>query len=164
MIVILRNPVSRAYSAWQMYRSFANNPHEHLKNITDYRTFTEAIQQELNPELNTAKYPYDYINRGKYVEQLENYYQYFGKDSILILNFDSLKNDLDSFLKDTCNFLNIEKFSEIKIKQFKEKKHNQGKYYFEKTAQDEEMLTFLKDYYHTYNQELYDLLGYSYDW
>ena len=162
MIVLLRNPVTRAYSGWRMYHSFSNNPHKHMKNITDYRTFAEAIQEELNPEFNTAKYPYDYINRGKYIEQLENYYQYFNRDNILILNFDLFKNDLDSLLNKTCEFLEIQNFSETKIKQFKEEKHNVGKY--QKSSEDEETLEFLKHYFKPFNERLYQLLDYNYDW
>lgn len=47
MIVLLREPASRAYSAWNMYYSFANLP---LKiQDADPRNFSEAITQELYP-------------------------------------------------------------------------------------------------------------------
>ncbi|MEQ8464899.1 MAG: sulfotransferase domain-containing protein [Coleofasciculus sp. E1-EBD-02] len=53
MIAILRNPVDRAYSAWQMYHSYSNLPLKHLRDRADTRAFTEAIDQEFNPESNT---------------------------------------------------------------------------------------------------------------
>lgn len=162
MIVLLRNPVSRAYSGWRMYHSFEDNIHQKLKDITDYRSFSQAIKEELNPELNTAKYPYDYINRGKYLEQLENYYQYFQKENILILDFEMLKNNLDLLLNKICSFLEIKHFSMEQLSIFKEKKYNVGKH--KKCFEDEETLEFLKDYFKPFNQKLYDFLGINYNW
>ncbi|WP_373479523.1 sulfotransferase domain-containing protein [Geminocystis sp.] len=162
MIVLLRNPVDRAYSGWQMYHSFGNNSYQMLKDITDYRSFSEAIKEELNPALNTAKYPYNYINRGKYVQQLENYYRYFDKDNLLILDFEMLKNNLDLLLNQVCDFLEIEKFSSSQLNKLKEEKHNVGKY--QKTDEDKETIEFLIEYFKPFNEKLYELLNYSYNW
>jgi len=164
MIAVLREPVSRAYSAWQMYHSFAENPNDNLRSIADHRTFAEAIEQELNPESNTAKYPYDYIDRGKYIEQLENYYNYFDRDNILVLNIDEFRENLELVLNRTCDFLEIEKFSQEKIHGLYTEKHNTGKYKFSKTPEDEENIEFLKTYFTPFNDKLYDLLGTRFNW
>ncbi|MEQ9485775.1 sulfotransferase domain-containing protein [Coleofasciculus sp. F4-SAH-05] len=164
MIAVLREPVSRAYSAWQMYHSFSDNPNQSLRAIADTRSFAQAIEQELNPESNTAHYPYDYIDRGKYVEQLENYYKYFDKNQILILNVDQFRKDLASTLNSVCRFLEIEDFPQEKIRQFQEKKHNVGKYKFNKTQADKEKMEFLKTYFNYFNEKLYKILDIRYDW
>ncbi|MEQ9552860.1 MAG: sulfotransferase domain-containing protein [Coleofasciculus sp. G3-WIS-01] len=162
MIAILRNPVDRAYSAWQMYHSYSSLPHKHLRERADERTFTEAIEQEFNPESNTAKYPYNYINRGKYVQQLENYYNYFDKDKILVLNFAAFSNDLGSSLNQVCEFLNIEHFYQEAIQQFQKEKYAAAKYV--SSSDDDQVLDRLKDYFAPYNEKLYTLLGHRYDW
>ncbi|MCP2727423.1 sulfotransferase domain-containing protein [Limnofasciculus baicalensis] len=162
MIAILRNPVSRAYSAWHMYHSFGDNPHKHLREITDPRDFADAINQELDGNFQNVKYPYDYINRGEYVNQLENYYNYFNKDSLLVLNFDLFKQDLDGMLNSVCDFLNIERFDRAVLDEFKIKKHNVGKY--DKSTADEEVMEPLKDYFNPFNEKLYHLLGERYNW
>ena len=164
MIAVLREPVSRAYSAWQMYHSFADSPNDNLKNIADHRTFAEAIEQELNSESNTAKYPYDYIERGKYAEQLKNYYAYFDKNNILVLNVKSFREALGLALNQVCDFLNLEKFPQEIIQQFRDEKHNVGKYKFNKTSEDEKKIEYLKKYFTPFNEELYELLDCRYDW
>jgi len=162
MIAILRNPVDRAYSAWQMYHSYSNLPLKHLRERADDRSFAEAIEQEFNPESNTAKYPYNYINRGKYVQQLENYYNYFDKDQILVLNFATFGDDLGSSLNQICDFLNIEHFSQEAIQQFQKEKYAAAKYV--RSSDDDQVLERLKDYFSPYNEKLYTLLGHRYDW
>jgi DNA-binding transcriptional MerR regulator len=162
MITLLRNPVDRAYSAWQMYHSYSSLPHKHLRERADERTFTEAIDQEFKPESNTAKYPYHYLDRGKYVQQLENYYNYFDPDNLLILNFEQFGKDLGASLNQICDFLTIEPFSQEKIQQFQEQKYAAATYL--KNPDDHQVLEQLKDYFAPYNEKLYRLLGYRYDW
>lgn len=163
MIAILRNPVDRAYSAWQMYHSFADNSIDFLREIADTRTFAQAIDQELNGP-NTAQYPYDYIDRGKYVYQLKNYYQTFDQNGLLLLNFNHFKKDLTGLLNQTCDFLELERFSEEKLQEFQQTKYNKGKYKYEKTEEDLKVLEELKAYFVPYNQELYNFLGEDYNW
>lgn len=162
MIAILRNPVDRAYSAWQMYHSYSNLPLKHLRERADERSFAEAINQEFNPESNTDKYPYNYINRGKYVQQLENYYNYFDKDKVLVLNFAAFGDDLGSSLNQICDFLNIEYFSQEAIQQFQQEKYAAAKYV--RSSDDDQVLEQLKNYFAQYNEKLYTLLGHRYDW
>ncbi len=162
MIAILREPVKRAYSAWQMYQSFFDNPHDHLRVTAEERTFAEAIEQELQGRAKEAKYPYDYVDRGKYAEQLERYYQHFDRNQILVLNFALFKEDLELLLNQVCNFLEIEPFTPETLKQFKQKKHNVGKY--EVDPADQAVMDQLKEYFVPYNQKLYDLVGQNYNW
>ncbi|MEB3279609.1 MAG: sulfotransferase domain-containing protein [Lyngbya sp.] len=162
MIALLRNPVDRAYSAWQMYHSYSYNPHQHLRNRADERSFFEAIQQELNPELNQAKYPYNYLNRGKYVEQLENYYTYFNREKILLLSFDDFCQNLESVLNQVCNFLEIDSFSLPQIEKFRQEKHAAAPY--KTNPQDNEVMAKLQDYFLPFNERLYNLVNRDYGW
>jgi hypothetical protein len=166
MIAVLREPVSRAYSAWQMFHSFADIDNDHLRRFFDQRSFAEAIEEELLPNFDHSKYPfrYDYIDRGKYVYQLENYYKYFNKESILVLSVDEFRQNLGSALNKICQFLNIEPFASETIQELQQKKYNKGTYHFEKTPADREKLEFLKDYFVTFNEKLYALLGERYNW
>ncbi|MGL5080467.1 MAG: sulfotransferase domain-containing protein [Microcoleaceae cyanobacterium] len=161
MIAVLRDPAKRAYSAWQMYHSFSDNPHQHLRDIADERSFADAVDQELNDSGHTD-YPFDYVNRGKYADQLKNYYKYFSRDNILVLSMDQLHKDLSSTLTSVCEFLGIQQFSPSQIEQLQEKKHNVGKY--EKADADQVIIDQLKTYFLPFNEELYDLLGCRYSW
>ncbi|MFW6233401.1 MAG: sulfotransferase domain-containing protein [Nanoarchaeota archaeon] len=92
IIIILRNPITRAYSLYNMkyYNGTENKP-----------TFLEAIESSQI-----------YIKKGKYDIYLNNVYKYFKKKDILILVYekDILKNFEQTLIK-ISNFLNIEKFN-----------------------------------------------------
>lgn len=161
MIAILRDPVDRAYSAWQMYHSFFDNAHDHLRATADGRTFTEAVEDELAGK--TASYPYDYVNRGKYAQQLHNYYQYFDRNHLLVLNSSQMKKDLLFVLQTVSNFLGIPPFSQELLQKLQQEKFNVGKYQA-KSAEDIQTIEWLKNYFTPFNQELYQLLGENYNW
>jgi hypothetical protein len=160
MIAILREPASRAYSAWQMYHSFFDNPHESLREIADRRTFLQAIEDEMGGK--DAPYPYAYIDRGKYIHQLKNYYGYFDPASLLILDFDQLRKDIFSVLENVCRFLEIEPFPQEAIQKLQKEKYNTGKY--RRSDKDDYAIAQLKDYFAPFNEELYQFLGKNYNW
>ena len=162
MIAILRNPAERAYSSWQMYHSYSSNPHKHLRERADQRRFSEAIAQELNPDSNTVKYPYNYIDRGKYVEQLKNYYQYFNRENILVIQFEQMKTDLELVLRKVCGFLEIDCFSSNTLRQLKEEKYAVAQY--QTIDQDLAVMEKLVDYFQPFNERLYQLLNCNYNW
>jgi len=96
-IVILRNPVDRAYS---LYLHSKRDQHETL-------SFKNALKME-KERLNNARKQNDYLSelRLSYIEQglygrmLEQYFKYFSKDNFLIIHFE------DEFIKkrgDTIN-------------------------------------------------------------
>lgn len=162
MIVVLREPSSRAYSAWQMYRSFKDHPSPQLRERADYRTFVQVIKEELNPELSTVSYPYGYVDRGKYAQLLKNYYQYFDPKDILVLQFELLNKNLVDQLQKICEFLEIAPFSSDLLNKLTTKKYHIGKYI--KSAEDQVILEELKEFFKPFNQDLYELLKCDYNW
>lgn len=165
MIAILRNPADRAYSAWQMFQNYSTNPDPYLRGIADDRTFTEAIAQELEllkSDSTPPKYPYDYIDKGKYANHLKNYYQYCDTQNILVVNFEQFRDNLTVVLDKVCDFLEIEPFSSEQIKQFQNQKYATANYV--KNIGDEDVLEKLKTYFIPENQKLYELLNVRFDW
>ena len=162
-IAILRDPSNRAYSAWKMYNSFADNSHEHLKKLYDKRTFAEAIYQELNSSKINDYNPYHYIDRGKYFFQIKRYFDVFSKNNLLILNFDDLKNNLENLLDNVCAFLEIDSFSEETTNLITEKKYNVGNKK-KLSDEDEEILKLLQEYFAPFNEKLYNLVDKNFMW
>ncbi|WP_413167273.1 sulfotransferase domain-containing protein [Capilliphycus salinus ALCB114379] len=162
MIAILRNPADRAYSAWQMFQEYSKNPDPYLRGIADQRTFAEAIAQELDPNSTPPKYPYQYIEKGKYANYLKNYYQYFDKQNILVVNFEQFRDRLSEVLENVCNFLEIQPFSTEQIKQLKTQKYAAANYVI--NPGDPEIIEQLKAYFSPENQKLYELLNVHFDW
>ena len=109
IILILRNPIDRAYSHWNMERS----------RNSERLPFWDAIQKE--QERCRAALPYQhrtysYIDRGFYLEQLRRLWMYFPKKNILILKNEYLKNQPYEALKEVCDFLGIYNFKMLTSK------------------------------------------------
>lgn len=156
LIVILREPSSRAFSAWIMYHyHFTTGKH---KRFLDERSFEKAISAEfLDIEKGLNKLDFrGYIKRGFYYEQLKRYYEYFSKDQILILESDDLKKHPDKNLINIQSFLDLD-FFPIKMEYKNKQKVNVQENY----SKD---LKILKEYYEEYNEKLFKLLDIRYDW
>ncbi|MEL7034422.1 MAG: sulfotransferase domain-containing protein [Cyanobacteria bacterium J06592_8] len=165
MIAILREPASRAYSAWQMSHSFCDI--DHLSKFYDSRNFTEAIKEEFEPDFDYRKYPfrYDYVGRGRYLEQIKRYHQFFDPSLLLILTMGQLKKDRAGTLSKICNFLEIEDFSTDLLQKLEQEQYNVGKYHKkDKSPEDQETIQFLKEYYAPFNHQLYEFMGSEYSW
>tara|TARA_Y100000589_G_scaffold139703_2_gene133457 strand:+ start:8239 stop:9117 length:879 start_codon:yes stop_codon:yes gene_type:complete len=102
-IVILRNPVDRAYSH---YLHSCRNLHEKL-------TFKKALISEkkrtCSNDINyLEKLRYSYISQGLYYKMLVNYFNFFPIENFLIINFEQdLINRRKETIKKIFNFLEI---------------------------------------------------------
>ncbi len=97
IIIVLRNPIDRAYSHYLMdYR-------EGIQTLT----FDKAIKEDLNQKKKGWGVSHLYIELGMYYEQVKQYLDLFEKENLLILEFSELQNDLNLSLKRISQFLNI---------------------------------------------------------
>lgn len=161
LILTLREPVERAYSAWKMWHSFKGEPEETKR--ADYRTFSEAINEELISPDDQQDLHFYYLQKGRYVEQIENYYKYFSKDNMLILNYENMKEDLIDYLNQICHFLNVDSFKKKKGESFKKNRQWVGPKWKPNT-EDKVTMELLRDYYAPYNKRLFDVIGYRFNW
>jgi hypothetical protein len=88
IIIILRNPVLRAYSH---YLFSVANDYENL-------SFKEALEFELEREkkvlFNTSVSPYAYKRRGQYMDYIDGYLEIFDSSQITVLIFEEFVNNL----------------------------------------------------------------------
>ena len=78
-IIILRNPVDRAYSH---YLHSKRDLHEHL-------SFEDALKKKVYEKNNYLTYlRTSYVEQGKYADMLQRYFALFSKDNFLILHFE----------------------------------------------------------------------------
>lgn len=103
-LVLLRDPVERAYSAWNMYHQFGADPRYEQKH--DPRTFEQAVADELAGK--PTEPAQRYLDRGRYVPQLERYIQYVGRDRLIIEEFDRLKSDAPGLVNDLLARLGLD--------------------------------------------------------
>ncbi len=99
LIFILRNPIDRAFSQWNMEIDRGN---EHL-------AFCEAIKKERVRNQNTPflNDRYSYIIKGMYAEQIRRYQRYFPDHQMLFIKYEYFKNHQLETLHKIFHFLNI---------------------------------------------------------
>ncbi len=158
LIVLLRNPVDRAYSHYQLSVRLG---HENL-------SFEDAIQHEIGRLkieeeriFNNGSYysfnhqHYSYLSRGYYMEQLRKWHHYFSRDQILILKSENFYLDPSTVLTQVYNFLNL---PDMGLNDHK--KYNISEYEKMNPATRKRLVK----HFEPYNQELYDYLCINFDW
>lgn len=100
LIVILRDPVARAISAYRYFRKLGN----------ESRSLEDALLYEPRSNLKYSKRNNDisYLEHGMYGEQLERVYQKFAPENILVLQFEELKEDPEGLIKRSFSFLEVD--------------------------------------------------------
>lgn len=99
LVAILREPVSRAISAYKMC----------LGNGIEDRSFSEVVNDAGNQLtiLDQGHGVKEYVRNGLYSQLLAPYFKYFDKSQILVLNYDDLKENPEEFMHNISLFLNI---------------------------------------------------------
>ncbi|MFT4152461.1 sulfotransferase domain-containing protein [Parafilimonas sp.] len=103
LIVILRNPVTRAISSYFYFR----------KMMREKRDMETALiyQPQKKFEITRDNNDFTYIEHGFYYEQVKNCLRCFPKAQLLVLDYDDLENNPGKLLQEVFHFLNIdEKF------------------------------------------------------
>jgi hypothetical protein len=158
LIILLRNPVDRAYSHY----------HHQVKMGTELLSFKEAIKKEesrLKPEmmkmLNDENYHslpyqyYSYLARGRYVEQLKAWMNLFPMKQFLIVKSEDFYLNPEVIFHHVLDFLGLPNF---KIQQYT--KNNAGDY----PKLDLQLRNELLEYFKPYNHQLYKYLGVDFNW
>jgi Sulfotransferase domain len=101
-VVMLREPVSRAYSQYWFARS---------KGVETLPTFAEAVAAEpvrltRRPDRQPAKF--SYLDRGHYLRQLRSLEDLVGRDRILVHLLEDLTADPAAVVQQTCTFLGVD--------------------------------------------------------
>tara|TARA_R110002049_G_scaffold82349_3_gene209568 strand:+ start:5064 stop:5834 length:771 start_codon:yes stop_codon:yes gene_type:complete len=100
LIAVLRNPVERAYSHWNM---------EVQKN-KEQRDFTTCITDEISQIENGSKVKhrtFSYVDRGLYADQIEQIFSFFTKQQVLFIKYEDFLDRQKEALVSVFNFLNI---------------------------------------------------------
>lgn len=173
LIVLLRDPVERAYSAWNMmfqrsrngfrvepgtYDPATENALNAFHSVKPFPAFDECVREEIAAieKPNGALEP-GLVRRGIYVDQLQRYFQVFDRKQILILDFRLLKGDPAEILRRIGDFLGLPAYdwgTDFPI-------YLNGDY---DRAIPESSRTLLSTFYAPYNQKLYTAVGQDFGW
>ena len=143
LIIILRNPISRAFSHWNMEKNKRN----------EKRSFHDSIQSEFSNFNKNYVYGENrntsYLERGLYSKQITQIFEYFDKSQLMILQNESLRNTPNIVLDDVSKYLSISPFKEVQHKEIHSNQYNS-------TIEEKDFL-FLQEYY---NDEISLLEGF----
>jgi hypothetical protein len=159
IIMMLRDPVARAYSHYQY----------HVKLGEETLTFEEAIKAErirLRGELvrmyedkNYISYNYklySYLARGIYIDQVERWFSLFPKHQILIIKSEDFFCTPKTCFENVLEFLGLPKHELSSYKKF-----NAGGDGASMAPGTRERL---REYFKPYNERLYSYLNVNFEW
>ena len=101
IIIILRNPVERAFSHWNM----------EVNRGLEMLIFKDALTQEhkrIREVLPSQHYIYSYQDRGYYSAQIREYWRFFGSKQTLVLKYDDLRDNPELVLRKVFGFLSLD--------------------------------------------------------
>lgn len=143
LIALLRNPIDRAYSAYNMNVTRGN------RQIP--RTFEQAIaNQNLSMEASEV-----YLLRGNYAEHIKKWLKHFRREQFLFIKSEEFFNDPRSTLQKVYNFLEIDENYPDNLSA------QEIGAYSELSTQTRARL---ENYYARPNRELAELLGDEFQW
>jgi hypothetical protein len=110
IVILLRDPVERAFSHWNMQRE------------RGYETldFLEAVQAEEKRQREAAPLQsrrFSYIGRGLYAEQLERVFRFFPPYLVKVVRFEDLRNSFAETINSILSFIGVEPLRSIRNKE-----------------------------------------------
>ena len=148
LIALLRNPVDRAYSHYQM----------EVRRGREARSFEVATEEEMTSaegEENAVDVRYAYLKRGLYAEQLERFSFFANRDRLLVVKSENLFTRRPEVLERVSTFLGLPAFESTLAPPA-------GKAPYE--PMDPVTRRRLEGYFEPHNERLYGLLSTDFGW
>jgi len=172
IVILLRDPVDRAFSAWNMYRNMvqSNSPvlrrrlrranaevRRYWQGFLDagqWISFAECIEQELAPANADSVLP-DCIRRGLYADQLDRYFDLFFSDQILLIRYSDFVNETRRTVQRVADFLQLRSF---RWERMNYKQRNKGQYESKLTPSDRQSL---ETFFQASNARVFERTGWD---
>lgn len=177
LIALIREPVGRAYSAWNMFRQHhADGRDKLLRELSPYQaevreglyrllseptfpSFEQVVMNELDA---IAKGSHElepsFVRRGLYAEQLRRYFARFPREQLLVIDSRDLRHRLHETLGTVTTFLGQPAFdwSSVELGSVHERTYD--------AKMPEGVAARLRDFYRPHNLALEELIGRELAW
>jgi hypothetical protein len=109
LIILLRNPVDRAFAHWNMQRFKNREPLD----------FLDALKEERNrisdlPPKEARRFAY--VDRGFYSEQLERVFKFFPREQVKVVKFENFRDRKQETLDEIFEFLGAKALRRVRDK------------------------------------------------
>jgi hypothetical protein len=162
LIVTLRNPVDRAYSAFQMSRRERLEQCESFEEaiaLEDERLAGELERVYRDPRYNPPLPPplgyWSYLHRSRYADHVARWLELFGREQILFLKFEDLVADPHGVLDRVHTFLGLPPHRPSELR-----KLNAATYSDMNPATRAQLV----EHFRPYNRRLHELTGIDFGW
>lgn len=160
IIVLLRNPIDRAYSHYMHKKRLswepANSFEEAIKEDEErFEIMKDKFMKDELHEYDQSTYAVPYLSIGKYHIHIKKLMKIISAEQILILKSTELSQMPEKTMEKVLNFLKISTNEKIDFK-----KSNVGKYDKMNNKTREKLI----EYYKPHNKELEKILGIELDW
>jgi len=160
IIILLRNPVDRAYSHYHhQRRSLRGEPLSFWDALQSERSRTEhdmTLNREDPKRAGGAMKCYTYLQRGHYIDQIEDWMQFYPREQIGIFSYDALTQSPNRVCNDVCAFVGLPQHS-FETSQ----KLNTGQY---GEPMEDRCREYLTQEFRPYNRRLFEFLGEDWGW
>jgi hypothetical protein len=148
LIVLLRNPIDRAYSQYWM----------NVRKQRETLSFSDALkaEEQRTAELSSPHHRvFSYLSRGLYIEQLRRWLAYYPLEQMMVISSNDFFNDPQRIVNEILMFLDLPEYSHFNF---------QIGVIHSYPPMDERLRKELSHYFRFYNQELEALLDRSFNW
>lgn len=176
LVAVLRDPVTRAFSAWQMYRQYFRRNPQWFAGWADSSvldgyprgcrarrsgfgaSFLADVQEEIEVLEQGELIEMSVIYQGFYARHLTQFFQYFPASQMLVLGSEAMKAETRHHLQQLEEYLGLAPY-DWRDEQIKP--HFEGGY---SEPMPDEAGRLLADYYKPHNQALFALLDREFHW
>lgn len=162
LLVLLRNPIERAFSHYTWEFSWGNETLSFEDAIAAEEERIKVPAGDIASHYHFNHQHFSYISRGLYADQLEKWFSIFPREQFLILKSEDMYENAAAIFKQTIEFLNVP-YSVPKALKEEYKQYNKPKIAAPKKM-DPAARERLVAYYEPHNARLYELLGRDFGW
>jgi hypothetical protein len=144
LLVLLRNPVDRAYSHWNHFNQIIDRSYDWGWIQTD---FESAISPELTANREAHR---KILGNSRYIDQLSSLRRFFSAEQIHVCISERLRKDPDKEMSRIYRFLEVEQV-DIEFQSRHIRKYS--------NPMEQGVRARLEEYFHPFNEALYEYLG-----
>lgn len=161
LVVMLRDPVERAYSAYQheLSRGYEQESFERALDLEDERLAGEVDLMRRDPAYESFSHRHhSYVGRGEYAVLLERWFEHFPREQVHVLGSELFFTEPEQTFGDLATFLELPPHEGMRFKRYNAEP---------RSGMDPDTMARLDAHFAPHNARLLELLGDSWqapDW